>query len=253
MYKKSELSTSFVLVLLLFSSFILPVIANGELSTIHFNAFVSGNCFVGLTGMTLEPPYIPNILFTGSGKGIGGISGSVEAVSHDTPYLPGGPPFELLGPVIYSAESLSTQGYASVSWKDEDNVKHRLFVSLDLTEGSESHLFEPNNDVFWIPMPGPGMQPLTFNAIHMSRSHVELISGMALFAVMPFPFGPGTIVLNDPAVVLFLFWMDEGTGIQYQYSIFWSSETKEITNLMPFLPFNITAASVFNSNVEVDD
>ena len=239
----------------------LPVVVlaeeSNELYELEFNAFAAGKCFVGLTGMTFipGPPYYTlEVLFDGSGTGIGGMHGGGEAVSIDTSTIPG-PPLDLLGDYIYSAESLSAQGFASVSWKDDDNVRHWLFVSIDLTEPPISHLFEPDNDVFWMPMPGDPslMQLLSFDAIHMSRLGVERISGMALFAVMPFPFEPGTTVLHDPAVVLFLAWMDEEVGIQYQYSILWSSETREITRLIPFDPFDITAARIFTSTVEVDD
>lgn len=225
---------------------------------IEFNALVKGECFVGLTGMTFlpDPPYYDlELLFNGSGRGIVGMSGTAEAVSVPTSPPtdpPTEPPYYLLGEEVYFAESLSARGFTSVSWKDDDEIRHWLFVSIYSTEPPIFHIFEPENDVIWMPMPGPESTLLEFDAIHMSRLGYEVISGFALFGVSPFPFSPGTTILHDPAVVLFLGWMDEEVGIQYQYSIFWSSETREITDLFPFDPFNVTAARVFKSNVEVE-
>lgn len=232
--------------------------ANGT-TEIEFNALVKGECFVGLTIMTFipGPPYYDlEIVFDGLGKGTVGMSGSSEAVSVPTSpptEPPTEPPFYLLGEEVYFAESLSAQGFTSVSWKDDDKNRHWLFVSIYSTEPNPlSNIFSPEADYFWMPMPGPEeFTLLGFDAIHVSRSGYEVISGMALFAVMPFPFEPWVEELYDPAVVLFLLWIDEEVGIQYQYSILWSSETRGITHLYPFDPFDVKAARVFNSNVEV--
>ena len=251
---KVKISSLLLMILLTFTASASVASADGT-SEIEFNALVNGECFVGLTGMILlpNPPYYDLwTMFDGLGKGVVGMNGSSEAVAVPTspPTVPPTePPLYLLGEEVYFAESLSAQGFASVSWKDNNKIKHWLFVSIYSIEPNPiSNIFSPETDYFWMPIPPQGTL-LGFDAIHVSRLGYEVISGMALFDVMPFPFEPWVEELYDPAVVLFLSWMDG--GIQYQYSILWSSETREITHLYPFDPFDVKAAKVFNLNVEI--
>lgn len=226
-------------------------------SKIDFNSLATGECFVGFTTMTfitVEPFYELDIVFAGLGSGSAESNGDITAVSVPTtnPPPPGELSLYLLGENVYVAKQVKASISAEVSWID-DGITHSLSASIYATKPYPC-IFSPETDYFWMPMPGPdpsAMQLLRFDATHVSGSDSEVISGNALFAVMAFPFTPGVTELYAPAVVLFLAWMDEEVGIQYQYSLFWSSETREITELMPFVPFDILAADVFNSNVEV--
>lgn len=254
----SEVKISALLLMILITVTATTAVASAQgTSEVQFNALVNGECFVGYTGLkifSIDPPdYELWIEFEEQGKGFAQMSGSSEAVSIPTePLPPYYPALNLLGDEYYSAQSLRAQGFAAVSWMDDNNIKHHLIVSIYPTESNPiptPNAFSPETDYFLMPMPVQGCTLLGFDATHLSRLGSESISGMALFNVIPFPFSPGTQELHDPVTVLFLIWMDGDT--QYQYSILWSQKNREITDLYPFDSFTVKSARIFNSDVRV--
>jgi hypothetical protein len=207
---------------------------------IRFNAFVSGECYVGYK------ENIPIGLPTeGLGTGRTVTCGSACDIAER---------LWLIGNVWWS-KNIDAWGFIYASWTDkDDDENHQLlaaFYAVPSTEG----LFSQTNELFFVAIPMVYSSALRFRGIHVSSSGIQIISGGALFAVAPYQmFNQGTESAADLCIVALFDEVGKSEEALYNsdYWVYWASE--EIPEFqmgeMP-CPVLLPSAQIFQWNMEV--
>ena len=203
---------------------------------VRFRAFASGPCGIGY-GET--QPFWPDCStgWCGIGKGSAGISGLAEVVS-----LEGG----FFGEDVYVSERLRFRGFIYISWTEEDDSKHELFVVLYPDKNTKG-IFIPDMDWFSIPQPGPGAEAyvLRFKGLHICDSKIQKIGGGGLFWTVDWPLNPE----ESPVPIIMAYLVDEESGISY--AVMWLAEELKLPPDSPIDLNVVPAAKVFHRNVEL--
>jgi hypothetical protein len=213
------------------------IVSAASIKRIKFNALASGPCAVvyGLGTRGTSPIPDQEIWYWGEGMGNTRISGKareLELVELTVPAWGEG----------YESTKSNALGYVSVSWTDWDGENNFLVVVIH--SSASTYGFFKLNELLSMPLPEVAPTPeykelLSFTAIHVIGSEINVIQGFALYAIIPLTLAgwedPG--YLYGVGLVIPL----EGDD-QIMYQLMWSSSVNNVGG--------IPLADVIEWNVE---
>jgi len=210
------------------------IVSAASIKKIKFNALASGPCFVvyGLGTRGTDPWPDQETWYAGEGIGNARVSGKareLELVELTVPAWGEG----------YESTKINALGYVSVSWTDwagENNWLAAIVYSSASTYG-----FFKLNELLSMPIPEVAPTPeykelLSFKAIHVIGSEINVIEGFALYMAVPLTSvgWPGPGYLCSVGLVIPL----EGDD-QIMYQLVWCSGNLPGVPLADVIEWNV--------------